>query len=356
MAFYLAVFFLFLIALAVSWAACGFVRTQLLKAVIMDAPNERSLHKVPVPRGGGLGLWLAGGIILAALLGLMLLATGNWPEVDRADRLFPFLAVLALILVSWLDDKRSLSPVLRLGVHILAVTLGLLSLPEDKLILGGALPFWLERFLLGFGWLWFINLYNFMDGIDGITGAESLHICAGVLAVYFFLQSGVDGFGNFHTDPPLVDPLVSHALPLAGLVAGFLLWNWHPAKLFLGDVGSIPLGYIFGLFLIHLALVGYVGIALTLPLYYLADATITLLRRMSDRKKFWQAHREHFYQKAALAVGRHDAVVWPIIATNLALFGLSVASLYAGTPVLFVAPLPVALLLWYLSRLSRKAA
>ncbi|HVY12102.1 MAG TPA: UDP-N-acetylmuramyl pentapeptide phosphotransferase, partial [Alphaproteobacteria bacterium] len=140
---------------------------------------------------------------------------------------------------------------------------------------------------------------------------------------------------------------------LLGGVLGFLVWNRHPAKLFMGDVGSIPLGYLLGYLLLLMAVAGFGGIALVLPLYYLADATYTLLKRLAQRKKFWQAHREHFYQQAVLKTGWHGKVLYPIIGANALLLVTCVLSLKFGVYTLAAAPLIVGGLMWYLKRLSK---
>src|SRR5581483_10922484 len=139
----------------------------------------------------------------------------------------------------------------------------------------------------------FVNLFNFMDGIDGITGVETTAIGLGTA-----MAAALIGDGDRAT------------LALCAAAAGlaFLRWNWHPAKLFLGDVGSVPLGYLLAWLLLNLAIRGLWAPALILPLYYLADATLTLLGRAVRGERLWQAHRRHFYQRALGADGNHAAV------------------------------------------------
>lgn len=323
------------ISALLSWKICEVLRAHLIKAARLDQPNARSMHSIPVPRGGGLGLWLAVFPVWGFALSVLM--------VSAPFDIKPFmvmLGVVLLILVSWADDKKPLSPLIRFSIHIAAVLLGLYSFNSDQLVVQGLLPLWLDRLVTALAWLWFINLTNFMDGIDGITAIETAHISLGFIAV--------SQLSHLHS------PNAAFIAPcLLGAALGFLFWNWHKAKLFLGDVGSIPLGYLLGYLLIVLAISGHLGIALTLPLYYLADATFTLFSRIFARKKFWQGHREHFYQQAALAVGRHDSVVWCVIGCNAGLFFLSVLSLDTSPWLLCAAPLLVWGLLWYLKRLSR---
>ena len=263
-----------LITLPLSLLAVRLVLGWLRKKQIMDLPNERSSHSLATPRGGGLAVTpvcLLGWATLTAF-GYALPASG-----------LPLLGAIALLALSWADDRKGLPAGRRLAVHIGACALGLLALPTDALIFQGIMPFWLDRTVALLGYIWFVNLFNFMDGIDGITGTETAVIAAGLALI-----AGLDGRPEAMAQPTV----------LFAAAMGFLFWNWHPAKLFLGDSGSVPLGYLLGWLLLDLAGHGHLAAALILPLYYLADATITLLRRLARGEKVWQAHREHFYQKA----------------------------------------------------------
>jgi UDP-N-acetylmuramyl pentapeptide phosphotransferase/UDP-N-acetylglucosamine-1-phosphate transferase len=180
-------------------------------------------------------------------------------------------------------------------------------------------------------------------GIDGITGAQTIHISLGFLIITAFL-------------PYFPDTHNTLAACLTGASLGFLFWNWHPAKLFMGDVGSIPLGFLLGYLMMMLAIHGYLGVALVLPLYYVADASITLIRRIMEKKKFWLPHREHFYQRATLALGNPAKVTRLIIMANVGLLIIAIASITLTSWLLIFAPLLVAWLLWYLQRLSIQKA
>ncbi len=288
------------------------------------------MHTAPVPRGGGIAIWLT---ILAVWIAFDLYTQ------QITEHLLLLVAVVALIIVSWLDDKKSLPARERFAVHILAVGLGLASLPTEQFVFQGALPLWLDRVVAGFAWLWFINLTNFMDGIDGITGAQTVHMGIGFVIIGL-LAGNIPEFGFIL------------ACAMIGASIGFLIWNWHPAKLFMGDVGSIPLGFILGYLMMVLASNGYLGIAIALPLYYVFDASFTLIRRILKKKKFWEAHREHYYQKAALGAGSPVPVVIAIILANAGLLVLCMAALTLNIWLLLLAPLLVEGLLWYLKRLS----
>src|SRR6516162_7352777 len=281
------------------WLATGALIPILRRRGMLDYPNERSSHFDPTPRGGGIAVTIS--ILLA------------WIALHKVGLVASSLVRIALgtsllALVSWIDDLRGLSPGMRLVAQGAAVTIGILVLPGTR----SALETWLGATLFfvaaGLVWVWWINLFNFMDGIDGLAVSEAASICGGLL---LFAIAG-DG----------ADPTA--ALLAAGIIGaaiGFLVWNWSPARIFLGDVGSVPLGYLSGFLLLGLALRGYWKIALILPLYFLADATITLARRLLRGERVWQAHREHFYQQAVRRGLGHAAVVKRVIAADLALIG-----------------------------------
>jgi UDP-N-acetylmuramyl pentapeptide phosphotransferase/UDP-N-acetylglucosamine-1-phosphate transferase len=174
------------------------------------------------------------------------------------------------------------------------------------------LPELADRLVAGLAWIWFINLFNFMDGIDGIAGVEAACIGAGLFVV-------LQGLGS-----PAGLGLI--ALATAGAALGFLWWNWQPARIFLGDVGSVPLGYLLGWLLLSAAAAGAWAPALILPLYYLADASLTLVRRLLRGERIWHAHRQHAYQRAVQGGMSHAQTVRIIAAGNLALIGLAVVA------------------------------
>ena len=318
-------------------ALTGLVRAALQCHDVMDRPNERSSHMRAVPRGGGIAVVA---VLLAAWLALWL-----WDACEDCGALFwvALAGALGLAAVSWLDDLRGGIPaLLRFFAQIVAVGAGIASLPGDGLVFQGVVPALLDHALAAAAWLWFVNLFNFMDGIDGISGVESGSLGLGVflLALLGMVPAGLGPLG----------------LALAGVSLGFLLWNWNPARIFLGDVGSVPLGYLAGWLLLALALTGAWQAALLLPAYYLADATFTLCRRLLRGRPIWQAHREHFYQRVVAAGWSHGRTAALIAGHNLLLVGLAIASqqgpVAAGT-VLAAGALLVAALLCYLHAAAR---
>jgi UDP-N-acetylmuramyl pentapeptide phosphotransferase/UDP-N-acetylglucosamine-1-phosphate transferase len=227
----------------------------------LDQPNARSLHERPVPRTGGLAV-LAG---VAASTGAF--ASGLWLPLGLA---------LALAVISLIDDLRAMPTLLRLAAHLAAA--GFLA----WYVLYPMHPLGLVLITLGIAWI--TNLYNFMDGSDGLAGG---------MAVIGFTAFALAGAFAGHA------PLAATSLAIAAAALGFLVYNFHPARLFLGDVGSIPLGFL-------AAALGVVGWRddvwpLWFPLLvfgpFIGDATVTLLKRAARRERVWQAHRDHYYQR-----------------------------------------------------------
>ncbi|MEP4378175.1 MAG: glycosyltransferase family 4 protein [Alphaproteobacteria bacterium] len=296
-----------------STALVGLVRIQLLRHDILDRPNARSSHDAPTPRGGGLG-------VLAALLPAWVAIAFFLPTSSPTDGaaisqwMIP-LAALLLAGVSWIDDLMTIGPLPRLAAQFFAALVGVFLI--EGAVFQGLLPGPIDALVAAIGWVWFMNLFNFMDGIDGISGVEAVAIGVGLFLI------GVVG------SQPL-DQTHGQALTVAAAAIGFLVWNWPPARIFLGDSGSVPLGYLLGWLLLSLAANGLWQAAAILPLYYLADATITLFRRIARGEKFWHAHRDHFYQAAIKQGLSHARVSTAIAVTNLLLVVLAVISVLAG--------------------------
>jgi len=325
---------LVLLCFVVSLAATGGVLWWLRHRQILDEPNHRSSHTRPTPRGGGLAL-----VPVLALAWIVIAALGMAPITTLAV----VAVALALAFLCWRDDRGGLPVLQRFGAQMLAILVGLYFVPGAGHVFQGLLPPVLDYALTAFLWLWFVNLYNFMDGIDGITGGQTASIGFGAALVAF---ESLDPNGG-------VLPL---GLSLGAVALGFLGWNWAPAKLFLGDVGSIPLGYLTGWLLLGMAGEGHWAPALILPLYYLVDATLTLLRRAARFEKIWHAHREHFYQRAVQSGLGHAAVVLRILGANLALVALAVLGLEWPWVAVALAFLVVGLLLRELARRNTAVA
>ncbi len=293
-----------LLALAAGLAslgATGLVRGALLRRQVLDRPNERSSHERPVPRGGGIA------VVGAALIGLMGLSgaaiAGLAPPAVPAVWLA---AALALAIVSFRDDLRPLPAWLRLGVQAIAVAVALPPILAVGPVTQGLLPPALDAAFALLAWLAFLNFFNFMDGIDGIASVETMALGLGLVGLG--LLAGVWAW-------------IGPGAVLAGAAAGFLYWNWHPARIFLGDVGSVPLGFLLGGLMLLLAAAGFWASAVILPAYYLADAGLTLCRRILRGERVWEAHRSHFYQRAAASRGSHAIVSKAVALADLGLVG-----------------------------------
>ena len=229
--------------------------------LVLDRPNERSLHQSPVPRTGGIPIVL----VAAASLGF-----------GAAPLWLPLTLAVALAVISFLDDVRGIPAALRLSAHLGA------SLLVAWYVLSPM--YLLELVLIGLALAWITNLYNFMDGSDGLAGGMA-----------------VIGFGAYSFAAWQVgdQPLAVACVALTAATAAFLVHNFHPARIFLGDVGAIPLGFLAG----ALGIVGWRDDAwpFLFPLLvfapFIGDATVTLVRRLLRAERVWQAHRDHYYQR-----------------------------------------------------------
>jgi UDP-N-acetylmuramyl pentapeptide phosphotransferase/UDP-N-acetylglucosamine-1-phosphate transferase len=278
-----------------------------LKAYALARPNARSSHREPTPQGGGIAVIVA--TLLAAWLGVSL--AGRTAAGAPGEVLALTLAALALAATGAVDDIRPLPVRLRLALQCAAVGLVLAFIPAESRIIP-ELPWWLERAGLLLGGIWFVNLTNFMDGIDWMTVAEAVPIAGAIILL------GLLGFlGVVPTSPLLV------AVALFGAMIGFAPFNKPVARLFLGDVGSLPIGLLLAWLLFHVAASGHLAAAILLPLYYLADTALTLLRRALAHEPVWQAHRSHFYQRATDGGFSVNAIVLRVFLVNLALGALA---------------------------------
>jgi UDP-N-acetylmuramyl pentapeptide phosphotransferase/UDP-N-acetylglucosamine-1-phosphate transferase len=300
---------LLIVAVAALAAALLCVALRpLLARYALARPSARSSHSVPTPQGGGIA------VLAGALLALGLALTFASPPAEARNGLILVLAaaVLLAIVGAW-DDIRPLSPGIRLGLQAFCVGIVLfLAAPELRLF-PEMLPFAVERGLALLAGLWFVNLVNFMDGIDWITVAGIVPL-SGALAL-----AGAAG---------VLDPATGWlAAALCGGLLGFAPFNRPVARLFLGDVGSLPIGLLTAYLLYRLAGTGALTAALLLPLYHVGDSSITLLRRLWRRERVWEAHRSHFYQQATVNGFDVSGIVARVALLNLGLVALAALSL-----------------------------
>ena len=264
---------------------------------LLDIPNNRSSHTVPTPRGGGLAIVIV--LLMSGVVSLFL------PQAPIDVLVCLLLATLAFSLLGWQDDKHDLPASVRFLIQLL------IAVFASGWLLWAAVPGYSTSFallallLLSTLWIaWMANLYNFMDGIDGISAVESLIL--GATTSYWFAISGVASMAII-------------CIAVAGASVGFMRWNWSPAKIFMGDVGSLALGAFFAI----IAIIGTTRLDIPflafLILYavYLADSGVTLLHRIIKKEKWWQAHRSHFYQRAVQSGFSHAQVSLSVMALNI---------------------------------------
>lgn len=258
---------------------------------LVDEANHRSLHSGRKPRAGGIG------VLLAIVSGWVLAAWFGYPP---ANRLILFVAMGAVAVVSFLDDLWDMPPLPRVTVHLLAglsllaggFGLGTLAVPGASVVLGSVASGILTVLFV----VWFINLYNFMDGMDGFAGGMTL-FGFGALAV----------LGSMASEPSFA----TAAGVVAAAAAGFLLFNFPPARVFLGDVGSAPLGFLVATFGLWADAAEIAPIWVTVMVFspFFLDATVTAGRRVLRRERFWEAHKSHYYQRSVQAGWSHRQTV-----------------------------------------------
>lgn len=302
---------------------------------VLDHPNERSLHHAPTPRTGGLAILIslfagAGAALVCVRVGWM---TGDpalvVSNLTSAENGIAAAGVLAVAIVSFIDDRWGVRPLVRFGVQLAAATLvvgtaasfDVFTVPLIGVVPFGALSIPIAILTI----VWFANLFNFMDGMDGLA--------AGMAVIGFaFLCAIALNHGNLEL------------AILSGLVAaaacGFLASNLPPALLFMGDVGSVPLGFLVGMAVLRLPREGVADVWVPLIVFspFLVDSTAVLVRRLSRGARVWEAHREHAYQRLVLAG-------WSRRRTLLAEYGLMIASGLAAVLYLRVPSEPVRLMI-----------
>ncbi len=302
------------VALAMAAMLTGVVRRFALARGLLDVPNARSSHSVVTPRGGGLAMVLAAS---AAFVALALLCR---VPVNL------FLALLGggtvVAAIGFLDDRRPVPAKLRLAVHVCAAVWAVtwIGAPAE-LRVGSQLVHlgWAGPVMGALGIVWVLNLFNFMDGIDGIAAAEGVFMaCAGAaLTAMGGVSASVVGVG--------------WAVGAASL--GFLLWNWPPARIFMGDVGSGYLGYVIGVVMLATARAdpSALWVWLILGGVFFVDATLTLARRTMRGDRVFEAHRSHAYQWLARRWGSHRRVTIATVSVNV-IWLLPCAIFAAGHP------------------------
>jgi Fuc2NAc and GlcNAc transferase len=286
------------------------------KRSFIDHPNSRSSHKIATPTGGGVA------IVVSFFIGSFYL---YYNSMVSSELFFATLSGLVLVVVSFIDDLIELSPKFRVIAQLTSLVLGFYFLGVFR-----EFDIWIIIFLL-FASLWLINLYNFMDGIDGYAASEAIFVSIGAYLIY-----GNDLF-----------------LILAISVFGFLIFNWHKASIFMGDVGSTFLGYLFSIFAIYNFNSIYdLTIWYMLLAIFIFDATLTLFYRFKNGEKLSTAHKKHLFQRLNQSGYSHSQVVLMLIALNL-LFFILIYNFYESD-ILFLIFIGYNLLLYYISEIIDK--
>lgn len=305
-----------LIALAaialLSGLLTGLIRTYALRVRLVDVPNDRSSHVIPTPRGGGLAIALVALVALGWFTRHSGGPRGAWGMLAGA---------FAIALVSLLDDHMDLPARWRFLVHLSAAITcvwALGGLPELH-VLGHTLHLgWFGHLLAVLALVWFTNLYNFMDGIDGLAGIQAVTVLTTLAVLLAVFTPG--------------SPWQTWCLVLAAATLGFLVWNFPPARIFMGDCGSAFLGFILGALLLATAQVAviHLWVVLILMAAFITDSTLTLIRRFIRGEKVYLAHRSHAYQHAAQRHQSHRKVSLAIGAINLLWLAPIAAFVMAG--------------------------
>jgi len=290
----------FLVAIAMTWV----VRIYAVRAGLIDKPTDRTSHSGAVPRGGGFAIVLVIGIVSLALLG------SGGDDLIRSRAAAVLLVTISLFaLIGWLDDRRLVSTPIKFTLLLIASAIVVWSggaiqnaeIAGISIGLGVFAPFITGIWIFGLA-----NSYNFMEGIDGLAAGQAA-IGACVFGIWFTLYGASD------------IALFCYALMASSL--GFLVWNWEPARIFMGDVGSLSLGGVFSV----LAVIAYnlydlpIGAVLLLFGVFITDTLVTFLRRAAAGKPVWNAHREHYYQRSVQTGYNHAQVTAALILTGIGL-------------------------------------
>jgi len=299
-----ALWALLVLGCAILSALLILVLKPLLVRYLMAAANHRSAHTVATPQGAGLA------VTLSVLAGCGL-AVHFWPGVAGPSLLPVLAAAAALSVLGALDDAHALPVSWRLVGQTLAAIVLALSLPRGFQVLPDILPLAVERALIVLGAVWFVNAINFLDGLDWMTVAVVVPMTLGI--------AGLQALGAVPAEVGLL------GLALLGAILGFAAFNKHPAKVFLGDAGSLPIGFCLAFMLIFVTKAHLVA-GLLLALYPLSDATLTLFRRIVAGEAFLSPHKTHFYQRAVT-----QGLRVPQVTARVFLLGLILASLAVVT-------------------------
>lgn len=311
-------FFLYIFAFCAALVLTGLLRRYAIARSIIDIPNARSSHSVPTPRGGGVAIVVA---FIAGLLVCLIYGFGRWQDLVGVGG-----AGLLVAVIGFMDDHGHIAARWRLLGHFSGAMWLLYWLSGFPAIIVLGFKFEATLLLVVFAavyLVWLLNLYNFMDGIDGLASVEAITTTLGISLIY--LMSGYD-------------ELITLPLLLALAVSGFLFWNFPPAKIFMGDAGSGFLGITLGALSVQGAWASpsFFWAWVILMGVFIVDATYTLIRRLARGERVYEAHRSHAYQFASRRFGRHLPVTIAVLILNIVWllpFAIAVASGWLAGPI-----------------------
>jgi Fuc2NAc and GlcNAc transferase len=299
------IFWLIMVSISLSYLVAYIVLNRAARWKLVQAPNHRSSHEIPTPNGGGLGIVVAVSIVTVWLL---------WGEASTLWSLLAF--SLPLAIAGFFDDLREISAKWRFLVQVSVVAGVLMAVGNlPPLLLWGevSLNGWLLFAFLFIVGAWWINLFNFMDGTDGIAGTQAITMLVASAAIAFWGESTV-----------ITNPVFTLMLCVVAACFGFLILNWAPAQIFMGDVGSTWLAFIIFAFFLVTVQAGWLSYPVwaILGATFITDATVTLLIRMSRGERWYEAHRSHAYQRLSRRwhgerKAGHRSIAWLVIVINL---------------------------------------
>ena len=295
--------FLFFASLVLSFLLTPFVLSFLKKLSMTDGVNERSAHSTPVLRGGGL-------IFILSFLIVILVFSPLWTVLVAEKVELMILFAFFCSLIGFIDDRYDLPAWLRLLAQLILVAYPAFQSP----VFYTNIPSFVQHIFIIISWVWFINLFNFMDGIDGYAAQEAFFILT-FIAIAFI-------------------PLRSVSLVLIASVLGFLRVNRPRARVFMGDLGSYFLGYLLFGFMLHLCNSGsqYIAPCLIVSLLFTLDASHTIMVRLIKKEPLFQPHRAHWYQRLYNLGKSHGSIFYLGVFTNFILLSLSLSCYYIGHP------------------------
>lgn len=313
MSFYLQLILLFICTFISSNLLIRWLIKNLPNFGMVDVPNKRRAHQKITPRGGGLAVAFV--IIVFGPIFEILITK----SLIFSSKIVPIFFIISL--VSFIDDIRNIPVFIRLIIHLFCSALSIFIFLYPATILHQELPLYLDFILATIGLTFFLNIYNFLDGVDGITAIESIHLSLTTLVICYLRYDIIINV-NF---------IIIITTLICAAASSFLIFNWPPAKIFIGDVGTITIGFLLGLVLLFIAASGerLFASAAIASLYYIADGGLTILIRLFNKEKIWQPHLKHFFQKAVKKGMSHQQVVCRIIICNAFLMLLAINALYA---------------------------